>query len=109
MTPRSHRLPRAGFEQMTGLRRSASRHFSISYIESSPIAGLAVVVPKKVAKKSVDRHQLKRRIKAVIGPWAAKGRVLIVFPRIGATSLPFSEIEAELTPLLQQSFPSGTM
>lgn len=109
MIPRSHRLPRAGFEQMTGLRRSASRHFSISYMESSPISGLAVVVPKKVAKKSVDRHFLKRRIRAIIAPWAIKGRALIVFARPEATSLPFSEIQAELTPLLQQSFPSGTM
>lgn len=109
MTPRSHRLPRAGFEQMTGLRRSASRHFSISYIESSPIAGQAVVVPKKVAKKSVERHLLKRRVREIMRPWAAPGRVLIIFARTGATTLPFSEIQTELTPLLQQSFPSGTM
>lgn len=109
MLPHSHRLPRAGFEQMTGLKRSASRHFSISYIESAPIGGFAVIVSKKVAKSSVERHQLKRRVREIIRSWAEKGRVLIVFARSGATNLPYSEIEAELTPLLRQSFSSGTM
>jgi RNase P protein component len=57
----------------------------------------------------VDRHQLKRQIKAVMKPWCVPGRVLIIHARTGATTLPFSELEAELTGLLQQSFPSGIM
>jgi ribonuclease P protein component len=109
MLPRSRRLPRAGFEQIAGLKRSASRHFSISYMASAPVSGGAVVVSKKVAKHSVDRHQLKRRIKAVMKPWCLSGRVLIVHARTGAATLPFSELEPELTALLQQSFPSGTI
>lgn len=68
-----------------------------------------MVVSKKVSKSSVDRHQLKRRIKAVIKPWCTPGRVLIVHARTGAATLPFPELEAELTELLRQSFASGTM
>ncbi|KND50104.1 MAG: ribonuclease P protein component [Parcubacteria bacterium C7867-008] len=109
MLSRSNRLPRAGFEQNTGLRRTASRYFSMAYIQSAPISGGAVVVSKKVAKKSVDRHQLKRRIKAITKPWCVSGRVIIIHARPGAAELPFSEMEVELTTLLQQSFPSGTM
>ncbi len=109
MLPRSHRLPRAGFEQIAGLQRAASRHFSISYIESAPLSGGAAVVSKKVAKRSVDRHQLKRRMKAVMKPWCVPGRVLIIHARTGAAVLPFPELEGELTGLLQQSFPSGTI
>lgn len=109
MLPRSRRLPRAGFEQIAGLQRSASRHFSISYIASAPLSGGAVVVSKKMAKRSVDRHQLKRRIKAVMKPWCLPGRVLIVHARSGASTLPFVELESELTGLLLQSFGSGTM
>ncbi len=83
MLPRSHRLPRAGFEQIAGLQRAASRHFSVSYIiesssDSMLLSGGAVVVSKKVAKRSVDRHQLKRRIKAVMRPFLVPGRVLII-------------------------------
>lgn len=109
MLPRSHRLPRAGFEQIAGLQRAASRHFSISYMGVASLSGGAVVVSKKVAKRSVDRHQLKRRIKAVMKPWLVSGRVLIIHARTGAGTLPFSELEAELTQLLRQSFDSGTM
>jgi ribonuclease P protein component len=109
MLPRSHRLPRAGFEQISGLRRAASRHFSIAYADSVLISGGAVVVSKKAAKRSVDRHLLKRRIKAVMKPWCTAGRVLIIHARSGAVSLPFRELESELTELLRQSFASGIM
>lgn len=109
MLSRSTRLPRAGFEQMAGLRRAASPHFSISYAETAPLSGGAVIVSKKVAKRSVERHLLKRRVKAVMKPWLTRGRVLIIHARGGASTLPFSELEAELTALLRQSFPSSTM
>jgi ribonuclease P protein component len=109
MLSRSHRLPRAGFEQMTGLRRSASRHFSISYANSSLISGGAVIVSKKIAKKSVDRHLLKRRVREIMRPWVIKGRVLVIHARTGADQLPFAEMQTELTTLLQQSLMSGTI
>lgn len=81
----------------------------MSYIASAPISGGAVVVSKKAAKRSVDRHLLKRRIKAVLKPWLTSGRLIIIHVRPGAMELPFAALEAELTALLRQSFPSGTM
>jgi RNase P protein component len=41
--------------------------------------------------------------------WCTAGRVLIIHARSGAVSLPFRELESELTELLRQSFASGIM
>jgi ribonuclease P protein component len=109
MLPRSRRLSRAGFEQIAGFRRSTSRHFAMSFAEQAAIPGVGVVVSKKVAKHSVDRHLLKRQIREIVRPWITESRAFVLFARTGASTLTFSELEAELTALLHQSFPSGSM
>ena len=67
------------------------------------------MVSKKVAKLSVDRHLLKRRIKAILKPWCTSGRMILIHARTGAAEQPYAALEAELLELLRQSFPSGTM
>lgn len=102
MIPRSLRLTRAGFENAKKLSRASSAHFSFSYGVAEPgLGGTAVIVAKKGVRGSVERHALKRRIRAVLRPWSSRERVLIVTARAGALELPFAEIERELSLTLQ--------
>jgi len=104
MIPRSLRLTRQGFELARGLRRTASPHFAISYSlpgEKIPENGSAVIVAKKIVKGAVTRHLLKRRIRAILRPWSAEDRILIVSARKDADTLSFSEMNSELSSTLE--------
>ncbi|HVX90107.1 MAG TPA: ribonuclease P protein component [Candidatus Paceibacterota bacterium] len=97
MLKRTSRLPREGFQSVAGGRRLIAPHFSISY---RPGAGQgAVVVSKKAAPKSVDRHLVKRRVMDLIRPHIGHGVSFIVYARKGAAALPFRAIRGELEPL----------
>jgi ribonuclease P protein component len=100
MLPRFLRLGRAGFGQMRGLSRTSTPHFSISYSTSPAAGGTAVIVPKKVIKGAVQRHLLKRRLRAILRPWSSADRTLIVSARNGAGDLPYPEVESELSTAL---------
>jgi ribonuclease P protein component len=80
-------------------KRLISRHFSIT--SSNKGIGVAVVVSKKVAKSSVERHLLKRRVREVVAPFSSDKNAIIVYARPGALLLPFSEITTEISALLQ--------
>ena len=82
-------------------KRLTSSHFSITI--SNKGIGVAVVVSKKVAKSSVERHLLKRRIREVVAPFSTDKGAVIVYARPGAAALPFSEITTEIHALLQPS------
>jgi ribonuclease P protein component len=113
MFPRSLRLSRAGFENSRRLPRTATPHFSLSYGRLPNAAGIGIIVPKKVAKSSVERHLLKRRIREIIRE-ASKlqklsGATLIVTARKGASTLHINELKDELSGaikaiLLENSF-----
>lgn len=98
MLPRARRLPRASFPlAAAGPLRAASTHLSLS--ASNAVAGYAVVVSKKVARRSVDRHRLKRRLFSLL----RGGRLpsaLVVYARKGAAELPFPALKEELRALL---------
>jgi ribonuclease P protein component len=88
-------------------KRGASLHFSI--VISQAGAGTAVVVSKKVAKSSVERHLIKRRVReavAAISNSVPKASVshgthaTIVYAKAGSGALPYSEITTELNALL---------
>ncbi len=103
MSNRRIHLSRSDFTAVSS-DRSAKRvnttHFSVT---TSPAGvGCAVVVSKKVAKSSVQRHLLKRRVREAVAPFCDASSALIVYARAGAASLPYSEIVAELSSLLQQ-------
>lgn len=99
MIPRKLRLSRAQFAPATQGKRAISAHFSVSY---RPLegGGCAAVVSKKVAKRSVDRHALKRRINAVLLPWCSPTRSLIVYARAGSLTLSSAQLAEELNELL---------
>jgi ribonuclease P protein component len=100
MLPRAKRLTRADFAQVAKGKRALSAHFSVTVL-SSPIGRAAAVVSKKVAKRSVDRHQLKRRILAVAASHIQNGRSFVVFARGGSPALSSQALRQELTTLLR--------
>lgn len=102
MIPRSLRLTRAGFENAKKLSRASSAHFSFSFGPAElGLGGTAIIVAKKGVKGSVERHLLKRRIRAVVRPCSSRERVLIITARASALELPFAELERELSLTLQ--------
>lgn len=79
----------------------ATPHFSISYGSSAKAAGIGVIVPKKVARSSIERHLLKRRIREILRELLKDGEmagtVIIVSARAGAASLSFQKLKEELS------------
>jgi len=106
MLPKRRRLSREGFDTARSLKRAASRHFSVSYGRQEGAGGAAVVVSKKVAKLAVSRHLLKRRVLAILDPYAREDETLIVFVRPGAAELPSPALRDELISLLSDILPA---
>lgn len=103
MIPRSMRLSRAHFAPSGPETRAASSHFSLSVREAPQNGGCATVISKKVAKLSVSRHLLKRRMLSVMKPYCTKDRAVIVYARPGAAALPYPALAAELSELLART------
>ena len=102
------RLSRAHFATLPPKgpeKRVASPHFSLSVREGQEKGGLAVVVPKKVAKLSVSRHLLKRRVLSLLAPWYSPTRIVMVFARPGSKELDYPALEKEITELLARALP----
>ena len=64
-----------------------------------------MVVAKKVARLSVSRHLLKRRVLSIIRPWCAPDRALVLYARPGSQMLPFPALKEELTDLMARALP----
>ncbi len=97
------RLSRAHFAPTGPETRVASPHFSLSLRQAPETGGCAVVVSKKIAKLSVLRHLLKRRVLSVLKPYCAKDLALIVYARPGANALPYQVLKDELENLLERA------
>jgi ribonuclease P protein component len=102
MIPRRARLPRHGFGLLRTLSKAHSAHLTLAFGEGQPVSGSAVVVPKKAAKKASSRHQLKRRLRALLMPHTAPGRALILLAKSGADALPFPVLKEEANTLLSR-------
>jgi ribonuclease P protein component len=102
MLPHRLRLSRATFPGGNTGKRAATAHFSMLWGAASH-GGASAVVSKKVARRSVDRHLLKRRMLAVIEPFAAAEQFLVVYARAGSPTLSFKELQEELTTLLSRT------
>ena len=103
MSKRRLHLSRPDFTAVTNDRsakRATSSHFSVTLSVAG--VGSAVVVSKKVAKSSVQRHLIKRRVREIVAPWCSDTRALIVYARAGSGGLPYSAMAEELTLLLQR-------
>ena len=69
---------------------------------------MAVVVPKKVAKLSVSRHLLKRRVLSLLAPWYSPTRAVLIFARPGSKELDYPTLAKEITDLLTRALPKNT-
>lgn len=85
--------------------RAHSAHFSISYGPSPTLSGGAVVVPKKVVKKSVARHALKRRMREIIRPYISDTQALIAYAKPGSSELSYQDMQNELSGLIEGILP----
>ena len=100
MLSRPKRLSRTAFGQASTGKRAISAHFSVVVRKRPGQARGAAVVSKKVAKKSVDRHLLKRRVLAVLAPLLSEGFSVVVYARAGSPTLPFLVLSIELKALM---------
>ncbi|OGG76612.1 hypothetical protein A2950_02390 [Candidatus Kaiserbacteria bacterium RIFCSPLOWO2_01_FULL_55_19] len=78
-------------------RRLSSPNFSA--VVSTEARGYAVVVPKKVARLSVTRHRIKRRVLSALRTLSLPP-ALIIFPKASASSVSYEDTQAELKRLL---------
>lgn len=109
--PNKKRFPRALFPSAlkTG-RRFSSPHLSIIVPKTGipPLSaqGYAVVIPKKIAHLSVERHKIKRRILEALRTLPLTGQslppALIVFPKSSVSSVSYKDIQIELASLLSK-------
>lgn len=102
MLPRRLRIPRAAFPDGRQGNRASSSSFSL-VSTPSPRGGAAAVVSKAVAKRSVDRHLLKRRILAILRPFVRGDRHVVIYAKKQALTLPFSALKDELAGLLTKA------
>lgn len=103
MVRRTLRLSRHTFPAHNEGNRFSSAHLSLVCGPAVRGGGCAVVISKKVARRSVDRHLLKRRLMAVLLPWCARDRFFVVYARTGSQTLPFHALQHELEGLLMKT------
>ena len=98
---RKNRLPRSSFPTN---RRRDLRISSIYFSGLLPQTGkgYAVVIPKKILRRAVDRHRLKRRVAEELRhqPSLALPPALVIFPKASVLRLTTKELTADLHNLL---------
>ena len=97
------RLSRAHFAPIGPETRGASPHFSLSTWEAPQKGGVAAVISKKIARFSVSRHLLKRRILAATLPYASPDRAMVIYARPGSPALSYQELKKELDDLITRT------
>lgn len=100
MLPRRRRLSRPGFSALRSAKRASTAHFLVLLAKVPGKGGVAVVVPKKVASRAVDRHLLKRRIMATLHSFETPGIALVVHAKSGALTLPYQTLRTEVLELV---------
>ncbi|MCX6787915.1 MAG: ribonuclease P protein component [Candidatus Kaiserbacteria bacterium] len=101
MFPQRERLPRAKFPAaLSSGRRLSSVNFSV--VLPKEAHGYAVIVSKKVARLSVTRHLIKRRVLVTLRALAPRPPALIVFPKAPVSKMSVQDIKAELAVLLSK-------
>lgn len=104
MVPKRRRLARSAFLSKTTKKRH-SDYFSL--VIPAEASGYAIVISKKILKKAVDRHLLKRRTAAALRRQSATilPRAGIIFPKASALTAPFGDIVSDLATLLSEPPP----
>lgn len=100
MFSRRERLSRSEFPTALSLgRRISSPHFTIVIPKEGQ--GYAVIVSKKIARLSVTRHAMKRRVFAALRTLSLPSS-LIVFPKSSVKDASYQDIKTDLTNLLSK-------
>ena len=86
-------------------RRFASAHMTLSVTREPKLesGGIIIVVPAKHYKKSVDRHLLKRRARAILRNLLTKNKKplkYVFFLKPGSLTLPFTTLREEFLSVL---------
>lgn len=82
---------------LAGGSRVSSAHFSV--VLPKDAKGYAVVVSKKVARLSITRHRIKRRVREALKTLNLPPS-LIVFPTSAAAKMEYEDMRSELSRLL---------
>lgn len=105
MLPRSKRLTRREFATLP--HKAILVHgecFSVKVSAREGVSKFAVIISAKMAKRSVDRHLIKRRAMEAIQKLLAKDGIACVFyAKASATKATFEQISTEIKHLLQQA------
>ncbi|MDO8231836.1 MAG: ribonuclease P protein component [bacterium] len=100
MFPRRERLSREYISAaLPAGRRVSSKHFTAVLPKEG--RGFAVIVPKKVARLSVTRHLIKRRVLAALKS-LPHPTSLIIFPKASVKDIQYKDIKEELGTLLSK-------
>ncbi|MFM2330679.1 MAG: Ribonuclease [Candidatus Parcubacteria bacterium] len=101
MFTRSKRLTREAFPHVLSRgRRVSTPHFLAVF--STDTTGYAVVVPKKVARLSVTRHKIKRRVLEAFRTLSTPESALLLFPKQAVAEMSYAEVREELDELLSK-------
>ncbi|HUY62609.1 MAG TPA: ribonuclease P protein component [Candidatus Paceibacterota bacterium] len=100
MFTRRKRLSRAALPNALARgKRFSTANFSA--ILPASAAGYAVIVPKKVARRAVDRHRIRRKTVEALRRLPLPP-ALILFPRSAVRLTPPRDIQTELAELLSK-------
>jgi len=99
MLPRRNRIHRTDFSATNKEKRTTTEHFSCTRADSLTLK-VGIIISKKTAKKSTDRHLLKRRISAVVEKIKPQKAKYMIYARKGSETLTYAKIETEITKLL---------
>lgn len=100
MFPRRERLSREHISAAIPVgRRLSSKHFTAILPKEG--SGFAVVVSKKVARLSVTRHLIKRRVLAALRA-LPHPTSLIIFPKTAVKDIQYKDIKEDLRVLLSK-------
>lgn len=99
MFSRNHRLTDS--DTIQTLTHKGQRFTSANlriYWRPAPTARFTVVVSKKTARLAITRNKMKRRVRAALESTPLPKTVeVVVFPKVATQSMPFTEIQQELT------------
>ena len=103
MLPRVARFDRTTFAQ--ALRAGRRTHTPFFSLVKSPAPNfrVAVVVGKKVAKQSVARNRLRRRLYAAFAHVEPAPGHYILIAKAGSAALPYGALEVEIARILSLS------
>ncbi len=108
MLPKTQRLQKRLFsESFSHSKMCSNDNLTLRYkVFSGLQSKVSVVVSKKVAQKAVDRNLLKRKLYEIAQKLLKNAKnpyILMVFPKKGATTVEFDQLEKDLSTLFVEA------